>query len=599
MDQYQSPLEQAQLTQEERVLVQSRIDELSELVRLISMRPELRFTIGSAHSPWSFNFHNHTVSAPINDLLEESADYCRGLTLHEAAHATVTRIFDLLNPKIAQRREYHALFNVIEDCRIETWILERTPGARPWMTEYNDKLFTPILSGPLPHTLTGQYLAAILSHWWFNQYPEQLQPEVIEALEESRPSINRAIAAQPPSSIISSNIYSEIYQKHRSLTVIYLQSDRIAPPHEFECAVRLRQLQMIIEINKEVFPIYSRLIETDQKQQGKQVLEADLTQLLEGLRGDHLSTSTGHQSSSERDRDDRENQSDKESEAQRLNDELNAEHSPEKRRPLDEARPIEEMKREMQRALAIDPTDRYLRTWRQLSAEIDLLSDTLIRVIEKRVKPTWQRGCSSGVRLDLRRAMAFEADPRLYQSLWMRQVKPTKLDPAFTILIDISGSMEGENIQGAFKGLVLFTEVCARLNLPLELISFNHHAQQLKVWDRGIDESLRSRLGRLSQSVSGGTDLTAALKLTHDRIKHLSFKDRFLVTLSDGEPNDVNSVLREIKALESHGVHCIGVGIGPDTERLRRFFSDGVYEVTPMELARQLGGLLDRLLRLP
>ena len=114
-------------------LINARREELTRLIELVSMLPRIRMMVGPPHSHWSFNFAHAVVSAPANDLLDESDDYCRGLALHEAAHATVTRIFDILHPSVSHRQEYHSLFNVIEDCRIETWIMERSPGAIPWI----------------------------------------------------------------------------------------------------------------------------------------------------------------------------------------------------------------------------------------------------------------------------------------------------------------------------------------------------------------------------------------------------------------------------------------------------------------------------------
>ena len=111
--------------------LEERLEELGGLACVMSFRPELTFTVGAPQSPWCFRFDIAQVSAPIDDLLDHSMDFCRGLTLHEAAHATVTRIFDMVRRDFFREPELHALFNSIEDCRIETWIKDRSPGATP------------------------------------------------------------------------------------------------------------------------------------------------------------------------------------------------------------------------------------------------------------------------------------------------------------------------------------------------------------------------------------------------------------------------------------------------------------------------------------
>ena len=122
--------ESRELSPEEARLPE-RVQELEGLIRIISMRPEITFQVGEPNSPWYFEFNKAIVNAPINDLLDRSMDYCRGLAMHEAAHATVTRIFDMLRSDLFSRREIHSLFNVIEDCRIETWnvVVDRGTGC--------------------------------------------------------------------------------------------------------------------------------------------------------------------------------------------------------------------------------------------------------------------------------------------------------------------------------------------------------------------------------------------------------------------------------------------------------------------------------------
>jgi len=592
------------LSEADRIQVSERLEELTHLVRLISLRPELTMVVGEPDSPWSFSFRDNRVSAPVNDLINESADYCRGLTLHEAAHATVTRIFDLIHPSVVQRRAYHSLFNVIEDCRIETWIMERSPGAVPWIKEYNDKLFTPFLERPLPQSLSAQYLSSVLSEWWFKKRPDHLDERVMKALDDTQPFIDKAIDARPPVEVGRLNLYSDVYAQNRSLSIIYLTSDYQSPPSDFEKAVRLRQLQMVIEVTRHIFPVYDRLLLIDQEE-NQPKLEEELKELLDHLRGDHLNVSGRSPQDTQGAEGCQPNQGQGTSPSNQDSAQSSATVSEPPQALNDQSGPYlpnphvsdHQLRQALNRALDIDPNDKYLKVWKSLSNEIHILGQELIRVIEARVKPKWVRGYAAGTRLDLRQAMAFEADPKLYQRLWMKQTKPNKIEPAFIILLDISGSMEGNHIKGAFSALVVLVEVCARLHIPLEIISFNNQVKLIKEWEESITEELRSRLAQLLAQTGSSTRLSLALDLAQERLQYLPFKDRFIITLSDGEPNEPELVRERLKDMSQGAVHCLGVGIGSGTRSLKQFFSDGIYEVTPMQLATQLGGLLDRLLR--
>ena len=561
-----------QLSSTDKERLHERLQELGGLACVMSFRPELTFEAGPPDSPWCFRFDTAVLSAPINDLLDRSMDFCRGLTLHEAAHATVTRIFDLIRRDFFEDRSLHALFNSIEDCRIETWIKDRSPGAAPWIRLYNDRLFAPILNGPPIQSLATQFNMSILSKWWFGEEPKTLAPEVKKALEETWPAIEEAIAMQPPRIEMESEIINRAYANSRTLQFSYMRSDIINPPSDFEKLVRIRQLQMVHVVLHKILPTYKTLCEQDKKnQQG----EGDLERFLQSMRGHHVQQAHGQQQAQQGQQQGQASQSQQVQQAQQAqNRQFQAGSG--------------NAQQEIEKALEINPRDTYLREWKKLAPEIDILSEELLQVFQKRNRMRWLNGYPSGARLDVRQAMAFEADPRRYRVLWQRKSNPTRIDPSFTLLIDRSGSMEGERMEGTFQGLVLLSEVCARLGIPLEVMSFANNYKMEHSWDTPLTEEARLKLGRLGGQPHGGTYLGAALKEIFNRMKDVRFRNRFLIVLSDGIPHDEAQAHVWVRALEQEGVSCIGLGIGEDTKGLNRFFSEGMYEVTPREVAHGL-----------
>lgn len=559
---------QSTLSPEEARLPE-RVQELERLIRLISMRPEITFQVGEPNSPWYFEFNKAIVNAPINDLLDRSMDYCRGLALHEAAHATVTRIFDMLRTDLFSRREIHSLFNVIEDCRIETWMLNRSPGCAPWVRLYNDRLFAGILHGPPLQSHAAQFNMSILSKWWFGEYPSKLAPQVWDALKRAMPAIERAIGAQPPSFEAESEIIRRAYEGNRTLRFSYMRQDLFDPPSYFEMLVRIRQLQMVHIVLNEVLPIFLELFEDD-NQKGRGA-DKELQRMLQNGRGHHTAQPSSGGSG-----------------GQPRPGAGGAQAS----RQFGNGGSGVGANQAIQEALRIDPRDKYLTTWMSMGPEIDLLSEQLIRVFQLTTRMRWLRGYPSGARLDIREAMSFEADPRRYNILWQRKSQPKRIEPAFVLLLDRSGSMNGENIEGAFKGLVLVSEVCARLSVPFAVFSFSDSHRQVHSHEDTLDEAQRSRLGSLANNTNGGTQMGNALASVYEYMHQLPQKDRCLIVLSDGLPNNGSLVKEQVRRLENNGVTCIGLGVGAGTEQLEEFFPTGLFEVTPTTIAEELAGVI-------
>jgi uncharacterized protein YegL len=407
----------------------------------------------------------------------------------------------------------------------------------------------------------------ILSRWWFGEDPKAVAPEVQDAFDRTWPAIQRAIAAQPPKIEINSPIVDEIYNNNRTLKLAYIQQDFIDPPSDFEKLVRIRQLQMVYIVVKEVLPVYEEL---NRKQQGSSQSQQDLQRFLEQMRGHHTTQQSGQQGSG---------QPGQGQPGQGGQGAAGQQFTP------GSGGGTGNVQDAIQQALNVNPRDQYLKVWQSLSTEIDLLSNQLIQVFHQRSRMKWLSGYESGARLDVRRAMAFEADPRLYRVLWQRKSTPKKIDPCFTLLLDRSGSMSGDCIQGAFKGLVLLTEVCSRLSVPLNVVSFASDNSVEMTFDESLTEAKRMKLGNLLSNTNGATYMGAALQSLERILDETPASDKFLIVLSDGAPSDESETTNMIRRLNRKDVTCIGLGVGPDTANLNRFFSEGMFEVTPRDIA--------------
>lgn len=170
--------------------------ELERLVRSAAHRSELLVRVGAPDCPWSFDWKRGIVEINPGDLETFAPDLCRGLALHEAAHAAVTVLQEIL-PR-ARLGHLMPLLNALEDIRIEIWMRRRFPGAAPWIRAYNDVLYGELREMPLSVSRQQQFLRGILELWWLGTTTPGTAPEVEGALASCAEAISAATACQPP-----------------------------------------------------------------------------------------------------------------------------------------------------------------------------------------------------------------------------------------------------------------------------------------------------------------------------------------------------------------------------------------------------------------
>ena len=110
--------------------------------------------------------------------------------------------------------------------------------------------------------------------------------------------------------------------------------------------------------------------------------------------------------------------------------------------------------------------------------------------------------------------------------------------------------MSGERIQGAFKGLVLLTEVCSRLSVPLNIVSFASDQTVEMTFDESLTEAKRMKLGALMSRASSQTYMGAALRNLENILEETPASDKFLIVLSDGIPSDESETTNMVRRLE-------------------------------------------------
>ncbi len=235
----------------------------------------------------------------------------------------------------------------------------------------------------------------------------------------------------------------------------------------------------------------------------------------------------------------------------------------------EEKRGLEKKLEQMRREKMTEYDDAYEET----ADIINSLYNRLKKFFLPERHPKWQKGFPIGSRIDLNKAMQAEADPRYLEKLWERKTIPHKFDYRFSLLIDLSGSMVGEKIEETFKGIVILAEVLEKLGIQYQIAGFSDELEVFKTWKEKLDKKTRERLSKMKEWVGGGTETTdATQKAYKDSLQNLG-KDNFLITLTDGQPNDHQS-LKQILAriTEEDKVKLVGIGLGYGTEFVKETY---------------------------
>jgi len=215
----------------------------------------------------------------------------------------------------------------------------------------------------------------------------------------------------------------------------------------------------------------------------------------------------------------------------------------------------------------------YDKAYEEVADIINSLYIRLKRFFLPERHPKWRKGYPTGSRLDLEKAMQAEADSRYLEKIWERKTIPHKFDYHFSILVDSSGSMKGEKIEETFKGVVVLAEVLEKLGIQSEISGFSEQSKIFKGWREKLNKESREKMAKIKKWGGGGTATTEATQKAYQELLKNLGKDNFLITLTDGQPDNSESLKKELaKIIEEKKVKLVGIGLGPDTEFVKNFY---------------------------
>lgn len=303
------------------------------------------------------------------------------------------------------------------------------------------------------------------------------------------------------------------------------------------------------------------------------------------------------------------------------------------------------LQKAMQDAGAVDENANYVSAEVLSSAKSGPYSDLLSDVDGHRVADAAMqeiRGAIAATSSQLRRALKAIAKDRMKGGkldgrldrkrlanavngagdIYVRKVKGEEIDTAVEILIDCSGSMDGEEILVCQQLALILENAFANTPIKHDIVGFTcgnvaeadqsfqtmiaaHQKRGTDVCGRAINlyefrgfgqshHAAMKSIGNMTKVPMGGTPTADAILMAHDRLARREERRHVMFVLTDGSPDNMEECIEAVKAVERCGVTVVGIGIG--TTAVERAFTHHISLARATDLPALMMSQLSKLL---
>ena len=594
-----------------------RLTELRSLVSGLAHSTNIRIELGNH---WAWSTTARVVYVPHSDLRD--LNRCRAISAHEVGHVIFTRqlntcIIEDTNTQESPLKRgcpalWHMMLNALEDPRVEVGISRLYAGAAVWLEELHlterreTEACDPGLSPRQPYPCLFFQAHLREYHLGWTELPlnkrSQLSKEIVKRLNLSRSSRQRISQILPDSPALAALPKRQLMEEfaQQVLPRICDSGQRTGLGQtETELRTALAMAKMMSIAETEIWPIVCDLYDLDlrrlQSFLERRGIESESERLsrlplqqLDALLGEAFSETLYQQDQS-------------------------IEISPLSRQMLERwyERQVQCNHLDWEQQLAgvgvdgaDDPSTNVSRTYSQLKQaihpQIHHLTSSLSEVLRPQRRYAWREGHRSGSRVNIRQLMQAEARNRGECNFWQRRSECSKRSAAATLLIDLSGSMEGKKSLAALQAAVLFVEALAPLGVPTSVKGFKRRVVPIKEFSDALDQRSRTQIAGMLQQVGSVNNDAKAIRETAQELSQLSVDDRVLIVISDGEPvgeNGPNDLRRALQEWEPQ-ISIAGLGIGLGTAHVRRYYSWGKGNIPLEQLSREVGLVLRQALQI-
>ena len=257
----------------------------------------------------------------------------------------------------------------------------------------------------------------------------------------------------------------------------------------------------------------------------------------------------------------------------------------------------------------------YDRIYKDVAPLVDELYSRIHKVFLPQRHPQWIKGKPTGQKLDLAKVMQFQADRTLYDKLWEQKTIPKKNDYKFTLLNDLSGSMQGAKIEQDFRAKVVVAEVLNRLGIGIQILGFQDEVIMFKDFEGDLSPTIRQKMlvmrkepfNRGNHNKASWNSDGYCVSKASEMLDQQKGKNNFLLVLSDGLPApdskhagakyDLHTVVAAVRKKTKQKL--VGLGIGPGTEHVKNFYPTSLPSLPLKDMPRLLGDLLEDMIKFP
>lgn len=278
----------------------------------------------------------------------------------------------------------------------------------------------------------------------------------------------------------------------------------------------------------------------------------------------------------------------------------------EKEKLAQQAKEALERIKERETGLTETEREKYNKYYSEVKKYVNLLVERLDEIFPPREEEGWEGGQPRGKRIDVRK-LAREAPTERGQFFERKDVPEIK-ELAFSLLIDVSGSMRKGKINEALKAAILMAEAFSQKGVPFEILAFHEKLIELKGFEEKYFGKKKLDIMRVLKEVetshANWNDDGFAVEEAARRLqKRLLESEAFgaLIIFSDGEPVPSSKhagpewELHQIVDKWTKRVPLVGVGIGPGMEdTIKEYYGKNGLPVPEIDqLPRALLKILD------
>lgn len=215
----------------------------------------------------------------------------------------------------------------------------------------------------------------------------------------------------------------------------------------------------------------------------------------------------------------------------------------------------------------------YLQYYMEVSDKVDEVYGRLVDVYIPNSHFGWDRGHPSGASLDMTGAMRFQLTNSDHNKIFNRRIDPQRADISIAVMIDRSGSMDGQKIKEAIKAALFSKELFQRLGIDCACIGFSDDQEILLDFEDRTEEYDNQERLMAGLTLEGGTQDASALDFAATLLREQSSKSKAIVMISDAQSGEAPRLSQVVKNIEAEGIAIIHFGIGADTSDQGRFYT--------------------------